>query len=221
MSKVGKEYRVIGDVKVRSQEEEGENKTGMVVEGYALKFNTDSEEMFHYSDAEGVGVLIETIDPRALEETDMSDVRFLFNHDSNHILGRSSAGTLDLKVDDDGLYYRAELPNTTVGRDTYENIRLGNISQCSFAMRLDEGDYEVESEGSRRYRGVVKRIKELLDVSAVTYPAYKDTDVGVAVRSIEKVRESRLEEEQRAELIKEVQKRYIKEKMESLRGDEK
>lgn len=180
---MNEEIRVIGNVKVRS-EEEGKESNDMTVEGYALKFNTESEEMWHYTFEEGEGSLVETISPNALDETDMSDVRYLFNHDRNIILGRSTAGSLDLKVDDEGLYYKAKLPNTTTGRDTYENIRNGNITQCSFAMMLEDEDYEVTSDGKGNYRGVVQKIRKLLDVSAVTYPAYKDTNVGVARRSV-------------------------------------
>nr|WGD95106.1 HK97 family phage prohead protease [Bacillus subtilis] len=81
------------------------------------------------------------IDKRALDQTDMSDVRALIDHDPSKILGRTSAGTLKLEVDDIGLRFDVTLPNTQYASDLYENLRVGNISNCSFGFMLGkDGD---------------------------------------------------------------------------------
>src|SRR5699024_5623556 len=99
------------------------------VEGYALRFNTLSNDL---------GGFVETISPQALKDADLSDVRCLIDHDSSKVLGRTTSDTLELNVDEEGLYFRTQLPNTTYAKDLYENIRLGNINQCSFGFILDE-----------------------------------------------------------------------------------
>lgn len=149
----------------------------MIIEGYALKFDTWSEDL---------GGFKETISKEALRNTDLSDVRCLVDHQPSQIIGRISAGTLALRVDDVGLKYRCELPNTTFARDLYENMRLGNINQCSFGFMLDKkGDELRYDEQEGIYKRTLKSISQLTDVSVVTYPAYKDTDVKPAIRSIE------------------------------------
>lgn len=149
----------------------------MIIEGYALKFDTWSEDL---------GGFKETISKEALRNTDLSDVRCLVDHQPPQIIGRTSAGTLALRVDDVGLKYRCELPNTTFARDLYENMRLGNINQCSFGFMLDKkGDELRYDEQEGIYKRTLKSISQLTDVSVVTYPAYKDTDVKPAIRSIE------------------------------------
>lgn len=151
------------------------------IEGYALKFNSVSEDL---------GGFKETIERSALDKTDLSDVRALFNHNASQVLARSSAGTLQLDVDDVGLKFRARIPNTSYGNDLAENLRNGNVNQCSFGFCLDEGgdDFSYdEKEGI--FKRSLRSIKEIVDVSVVTYPAYKDTDVAPALRSLNKVKE--------------------------------
>ena len=101
----------------------------MIVEGYALRFNTLSNDL---------GGFVETISPEALKEADLSDVRCYFDHDTSKVLGRTTSETLELNVDDEGLYFRCQLPNTTYAKDVYESIRRGDINQCSFGFILDE-----------------------------------------------------------------------------------
>jgi uncharacterized protein len=123
------------------------------------------------------------------------DCCFLVNHNPDLILGRTSAGTLKLRADDTGLHYSCELPNTSTARDLKENIRAGNISGNSFAFTLGEGDDEwSEEEDENRSRIVVRTIKnfsQLLDVSAVVYPAYKGTSVSLDERAIRTAAEFR------------------------------
>lgn len=108
------------------------------------------------------------------------DVRALFNHDPNFVLGRNKSGTLRLKEDEKGLAVEIDPPDTQYARDLIENLRLGNISQMSFGFRTVEDHWDEDENGFP-----IRTLKEvrLFDVSPVTYPAYPQTDV--AVRSLE------------------------------------
>lgn len=150
------------------------------IEGYALRFGTWSENLGNFK---------ETITRAALANTDLSDVRALFNHNADHVLARSSTGTLKLNVDDVGLKFRAKIPNTSYGKDLIENLRNGNVNQCSFGFNLGENGDEFRFDAQENiYKRTLKNIKEIVDVSVVTYPAYKDTDVAPALRSLDKIK---------------------------------
>lgn len=152
-----------------------------VISGYALKFGTRSHNL---------GGFIEMIDKRALDQTDMSDVRALIDHDPSKILGRTSAGTLKLEVDDIGLRFDVTLPNTQYASDLYENLRVGNISNCSFGFMLGkDGDSFTRDQETGLPLRSLRNISKLTDVSVVTYPAYEDTDVTIAKRNLQQYEE--------------------------------
>ncbi|MEG7356864.1 HK97 family phage prohead protease [Bacillus sp. 0209A] len=152
-----------------------------VISGYALKFGTRSHNL---------GGFIEMIDKRALDQTDMSDVRALIDHDPSKILGRTSAGTLKLEVDDIGLRFDVTLPNTQYATDLYENLRVGNISNCSFGFMLGkDGDSFTRDQETGLPLRSLRNISKLTDVSVVTYPAYEDTDVTIAKRNLQQYEE--------------------------------
>ena len=149
-----------------------------VITGYALKFN-------RWSSVLG-GWFKEIIDPRALDQADMTNVVALFNHDESKVLARTGIN-LKLNVDDIGLRFEFAPNGTTYAKDLLENIRSGIITQCSFAFTIpNERDAEEWTEGEE---GImerrIKRIAKIYDVSAVTTPAYPDTDVVVGARSKE------------------------------------
>jgi HK97 family phage prohead protease len=119
----------------------------------------------------------ERIMPGAFDKAvgDGADVRALFNHDANQVLGRTKAGTLRLSADERGLPYEVDPPDTTTGRDVTELIRRGDVSGSSFAFRATDETWKKENGlDIREIRGV-----ELFDVSPVTYPAYEGTSVQV------------------------------------------
>lgn len=190
---------LVNNIELRSTETiKAVDNEKMIVEGYALRFNTLSNDL---------GGFVETISPQALEDADLSDVRCLIDHDPSKVLGRTTSETLSLKVDDEGLYFRCRLPDTSYSRDLYENIRLGNINQCSFGFVLDEDGDTVERRDDGLFKRTLNRIRSLFDVSVVTYPAYNDTDVAPALRSIEKVKEKEQEEIRQREQEQEEQRK--------------
>lgn len=175
---MNKEVRHLQEaIEIRDLEEDD----SMVIEGYALKFNTWSENL---------GGFIETIDKRALNDTSLEDVRALIDHNSAMVIGRSSNDSLNLTVDDTGLKFNLTLPNTTYARDLYENVRVGNVDNCSFGFSIAKDGDEISFDEEKNIRKrTIRNIDQLVEVSIVSFPAYKDTDVSVAKRSIEAVQE--------------------------------
>ena len=109
---------------------------------------------------------------RAIRE---DDVRGLFNHDPDHLLGRTLAETLRLSVDQRGLRYEIEPPDTQLGRDLVASIERGDLTGSSFAFTVtDEVWRVVEEVHIREIEGV-----RLYDVGPVTYPAYEATTTGL------------------------------------------
>lgn len=114
------------------------------------------------------------------------DVRALFNHDDNQVLGRTKSGTLRLVEDDTGLKYEIDPPDTVVGRDVVNLVSRGDIDGSSFAFRVIEDQWEYPQAKSpnvpapRPLRTVLK--VELYDVSPVTYPAYPQTSVSARAK---------------------------------------
>lgn len=108
------------------------------------------------------------------------DVRALFNHDANYVLGRNVSKTLVLSEDEKGLLWRASPPDTSWARDLAVSIDRGDISGCSFSFNpiIEEWDYA----GVMPTRTLIE--VELYDVSVVTYPAYDDTSV--ALRTLQR-----------------------------------
>ncbi len=155
----------LSDIEVR---EEGENK---VVVGYGSVFNSLSNNL---------GGFREIIHPRAFEGRLEDDVRFLFNHDANLVLARTTNQSLRLRVDEKGLRYEAVMPNTSTARDLMELMNNGTINQSSFAFVVEDDSWEQTSDGTVR---TINKVSRLYDVSAVTYPAYEDASV--ALRSME------------------------------------
>ena len=175
----------IGNIEIRSDEEKDSE---VYAEGYALVFNSWSEDL---------GGFVETIEPSALEGSDLSDVRALFNHNADKVLARSSAGTLDLETDEKGLKFRFKIPNTSYGKDIAENLKNGNIDQCSFGFVLDDNGDSFDFDEKRSiYQRTLKKIKSVMDISLVTYPAYSSTSAAPALRSIDKIENELVEQRQ-------------------------
>lgn len=142
--------------------------------------------------SENLGGFREKIAPGAFDDVLEDDVRALINHDSNHILGRTTSGTLKLSVDETGLRYEIDPPDRSDARDLIVSMERGDVTQSSFAFRVDEDEWEEDDETGAVIRTITK-FARLYDVSPVTYPAYPDADVGL--RSLEEWRASQEDEE--------------------------
>ena len=164
---------------------------GRHISGKAISFDTQSND---------IG-FIEILHRGCISQEliDSSNIVFLYNHDYNQVIARANKGkgTLNIDLRDDGVYFDLEVPNTTMGNDLLENIRLGNITQCSFGFRYanEEGAYKDEKIGDVWYRNVYK-IGELYDLSAVTYPAYDDTYVNARMQERSKMEDKLKETEE-------------------------
>ncbi|MGL5968615.1 MAG: HK97 family phage prohead protease [Kluyvera sp.] len=149
--------------------------------GYGSVFNSRSEPLWGFR---------EIIKPGAFDDVLGDDVRGLFNHDPNFILGRSASGTLTVSTDERGLRYDIEAPDTQTIRDLVLAPMLrGDINQSSFAFRVArDGERWYEDEEGVVIREI-SRFSRLFDVSPVTYPAYQEADSGV--RSLKVWQEAR------------------------------
>jgi len=170
MRKMEKEIRYF-ESEVRGEEESRE------IKGTAAVFGKRSQNL---------GWFVEVIDERAFDGCDMSDVIACRNHDPDKVMARTSNKTLALETDKDGLHYRFSAPNTTVGNDTLEDIRIGNIDKSSFAFTVEKDSWETLDDGTE-LRTILK-IPKLYDVAPVTNPAYLQT--GVQANSLEVARRS-------------------------------
>lgn len=163
-----------------------EGSAGNTVFGYAAKFNNHSQNLG--SDEFQFYEIIET---GAFDDVLTDDVRALFNHEPEFILARSKngEGTLKIGVDNVGLWYEFEAPDTSVGRDLLVSLQRGDIDQSSFSFCVaKDGQKWTETQdgdGPRILTRTISKVSRLYDVSPVTYPAYEDTEVDC--RSIEKI----------------------------------
>ncbi len=141
-----------------------------IIEGHAAIFDSLSQDLgiiFPFKEKIRAGAF-----KTSLEQ---DDVRALWNHDPNYVLGRNKAGTLELKETSKGLLVRIHPPDTQWARDLAESIKRGDVSQMSFGFICEEDTWTVEGGEDVR---TLERVK-LFDVSPVTFPAYLDTDIGV------------------------------------------
>lgn len=155
----------------------GENgKVG--IEGTAAVFNSLSEEIFGFR---------EQIAPGAFDKAlAQSDVRALFNHDPNYVLGRVKAGTMRAWVDASGLRYEIdELPTSRA--DVAEAIQRGDVDGNSFAFTVAEDAWEYKADGTAIR--TITEFEELFDVGPVTYPAYPATKVSARAKELAEKRE--------------------------------
>ena len=149
-----------------------------ILTGYAAKYNRWSVDL---------GGFREKIKKGAFDEAlEKSTIMCLKNHDPNLVLGRNTSGTLRLKTNSVGLNFDDDVPDTTTGRDTVEEVRRGDISGCSFSFTIAEDDWKYLEDGTVE-RTIIK-VGEMYDVGPVTYPAYPDTMV--SARSLDKLKEA-------------------------------
>lgn len=166
------------------------DKDSRVVTGYAIVFNQRSRVQYDRTQRK---YFTEVIDPRAVTMAFLNeqDIKFNFNHDNGMLLGRSlyGSGTLSFEVDEYGVRYTVELPNTTVGNDVLELIRRGDVFGCSFAFTYAKDGVRDEKKDGQNLRTVIK-MGSIHDFAIVVDPAYLGTDVATkrAFEDIEEIR---------------------------------
>ena len=171
------------DAQKEIRKAEIQSASGRTVSGYAVRFETESVNMG----------FVEVIKRGAITEETIktSDVFALLNHNENTVLARSNhgVGSLTLTVDNDGVYYEFEAPNTANGDELLEHIKRGEISQSSFAFTVSNED--GAETWTKRSDGVIVRqinkISRLYDISPVYQPAYTETTC--SRRALEKISE--------------------------------
>jgi len=139
--------------------------------GHAALFDVESEELGGFREVIHAGAFTKTISE--------ADIRALQNHDSNRVLGRNTAGTLELAEDDEGLTFEIEPPGTTWADDLLVSMRRGDVDQMSFGFEAVRDRWETIGEDMRE--GLLRHIDEvrLYDISVVTFPAYPETSAEV------------------------------------------
>ena len=151
------------------------------VEGYAVVFNSESNNL---------GGFREIIEPTALEGViEKSDILCLLNHNEDKgVLARSKNGTgsLALVVDEKGLRYSFEAPNTNLGEELLEGLKRGDITTSSFAFRVGKDRWDKKADGT--YIRTICNISELFDVSPVYRAAYDATSVSVDTRGLDEAK---------------------------------
>nr|WP_277818745.1 HK97 family phage prohead protease [Bacillus sp. TL12] len=169
-----KEVRIVEKTELREIVTQGmeirEDAEGnKILSGYAVKWEKNSVVMGYYRKFR------EQFRQGAfLESLQKDDQRFLWAHDTSKVLGRTKNNTLQLAEDSIGLRFELTLPKTTLGNDTYETIKRGDVDGVSFGFSMITEEIN-EPDDDLMLRTVTKA--KLLEVSAVAFPAYPDSEV--------------------------------------------
>ena len=108
------------------------------------------------------------------------DIRALVNHDSTLVLGRTKAGTLELREDSRGLWADIAInPNDRDAMNLYERVKRGDVDQCSFGFMIVSEESDFREDGSVHW--TIKDV-DLFEVSACTVPAYEETSLSARTR---------------------------------------
>lgn len=189
MNKTGEKCRQIRAAasKFETREETGE----MYISGYFSVFNSVYEM---WPGAK------EQIEGTAFDDTINDDIRCLTNHDTRLVLGRTKAGTLNLKIDNKGLWGEVRInPNDRDAVNLYERVKRGDVDQCSIGFEVLEEAFE---ELGDYVQWTILKVK-LYEVSIVTFPAYEDTSVTAREKDLKEIKK-RKNEEWKAKMLKKV-----------------
>lgn len=162
MNRTQKQQTRTSSCQFRIREENGEKR----LEGYFSVFG-DNYELWPGA--------TESVDPHAFDGALTDDIRFLIDHETRLVLGRTSAGTAQLSVDDHGLFGSVLInPEDQDALNLYARVQRGDVSQASFGFDILEEDTDYREDGSIHW--TIKKVK-LYEVSVVTFPAYRDTEI--------------------------------------------
>jgi hypothetical protein len=163
------EYRTFKADKIEKREENGVQR----IVGHAAVFDVVA----------GNGWFNEKVAKGAFSNTiKQDDVRALFNHDPNFVLGRNTSGTLRMLEDEQGLWIEIDPPDTQYARDLMTSISRGDITQMSFGFEILKEERQ-KGENNEPDLFTLQEVK-LWDVSPVTFPFYKETDVSLHARKL-------------------------------------
>lgn len=158
----------------RAAEDNGE----LYIEGYFAVFNSV------YEIAPG---LTESISPGAFAGALGGDIRALTNHDTTLVLGRTKAGTLELREDGHGLWGRVRINREdSDAMNLYHRVQRGDVDQCSFGFLILEENVDYRDEGSIHF--TIEKIDPLYEVTVATFPAYEETAVSARSAQAEQIR---------------------------------
>ena len=164
------------------------------IEGYFAVFNS----IYEVFDG-----CTESIAPGAFTDELNSDVRALIDHDTRLVLGRTTAGTLELREDDHGLWGGIDInPNDTEAMNLYARVKRGDVSQCSFGFAILSEEHEERENGAHHW--TIKKVK-LFEVSCCTFPAYEETAISARKADIAEI------EKRKADVWREERKKKLKE----------
>lgn len=152
------------------------------IEGYFAVFNSIYQIWDDMS---------ESVAPGAFTETLGGDVRALIDHETRLVLGRNTAGTLQLREDSHGLWGDILInPDDQDAMNLYARVQRGDVNQCSFGFDILEEETEFRDDGSVHW--TIKKVK-LYEVSVCTFPAYSETSVQARKEDLEAIRTRRAE----------------------------
>lgn len=172
------------DVEFRASEDSRQ------VEGYAVVFNQSTD----------LGWFTEEIDRHAFDNTDMSNVYLLGNHDENIVLAGTSNDSLRWEIDDNGVFQKSNIIDTSLGEDWLKLVKNGLINKQSFAFTIAKDGEEWTERNGKEHR-IIRKIERLYDFSLVTYPAYPQTSVRMATDELAEEHKKRKEQSERMERI--------------------
>jgi len=167
---VADERRWLAPLNDADLRDDGED--GITFIGHAAVFDRLSEDLGGFKERIQRGAFRKVLD-RA------PDVRFLLNHDENHVMARTKSGTMDLSEDPKGLRVYAKLAPTQAAKDLRVLIKRGDIDQMSFGFSMRQGGRDAWSEEDGGMVRTIVAFGDLFDVSAVAFPAYPQTDATV------------------------------------------
>lgn len=173
------EHRYIPMDRMEVREDGGD----LYIEGYFAVFNSVYELWPGAT---------ESIAPGAFDDSVSDDVRALYNHNTDLVLGRTSAGTMEIKQDSRGLWGRIRINrDDSDAMNAYARIQRGDITGCSFGFDIADQETEYREDGTVHW--TIKRVSPLYEISPCTFPAYQDTTVSARKHDLEEVKRKRTE----------------------------
>ena len=167
-------YLQMHDIQTRSEDESND----LIVEGYFAVF----DEIYNVWPG-----VTESIRAGAFDDSVGQDVRALYNHNTDQILGRVSAGTLSLKQDDHGLWGQIKINSKDSDAvNVYERIARGDITGCSFGFDIETEERDIRDDGSVHY--TITKVNPLYEVSPCVFPAYEATNISSRGKDLEEIK---------------------------------